>query len=126
MRIWKKAQAKYKERHDKHRMQRTFQVGDSVWLYLEKACLQGPNKKLKPLRYGPFKILEQYGTNAFKLDLPGYMNIYSVTNAENLKLFEPSLLDEREESPLLPTMHDLVPSEAATEDYLLGKKTRMT
>lgn len=90
----KKAQEKYKECHDKHRTQHTFQVGDLVWLHIGKARLQGPNRKLKPLRYGPFQIREQYGTNAFKLDLPEYMQIYSVTNAKNLKLFEPSLLDE--------------------------------
>ncbi|KAL5717444.1 hypothetical protein ACHQM5_010444 [Ranunculus cassubicifolius] len=121
-----KAQRKYKERHDKHRTQHTFQVGDLVWLHIGKARLQGPGRKLKPLRYGPFQILEQYGTNAFKLDLPGYMRMYSVANAENLKLFEPSLLDERDTAPLLPSVHDLIPSEVVSEDLVLGKKTRKT
>jgi hypothetical protein len=38
---------------------------------------------LKPIRYGPFTILEKIGTNAFHLDLPPYMQIYSVVNVEN-------------------------------------------
>lgn len=49
-------------------------------------------KKLKPLRYGPFKIIEQVNANAFKLNLPLYMGMYSEINVENLQLFKPSLL----------------------------------
>lgn len=36
----------------------------------EKDKFKGAHKKLKPIQYGPFKILEQDGENAFKLDLP--------------------------------------------------------
>ena len=57
-------QGKYKARHDKHRVER----------------LQGEGKKLKPIRYGPFKILEKVGNNAFKIDLPSYMQTYSIVN----------------------------------------------
>ncbi|XP_026400395.1 uncharacterized protein LOC113296300 [Papaver somniferum] len=121
-----KTQAQYKQRHDKHRTEHTFEIGDLVWLAIGKNRLQGPQKKLKPIRYGPFRILEQYGTNDFKLDLPSYMQIYSTENVENLKLFEPLLLDERNESPLLPVVQDLIPSEVATEDMVLSKKTRMS
>ena len=65
-------------------------------------------RKLKALRYGPFRILKKYGANAFQLGLPPYMSMYSVVNAEKLKLFEPSMLDEDEEHPLiLPPMEDL-------------------
>lgn len=49
---------------------------------------------MKPLRYGPFRILDQIGNNAFRLDLPPYLGMYSVINAEYLKLFEPPLLDD--------------------------------
>ena len=31
-----KSQAKYKTRHDKHRVDHSFQVGDEVWLYISK------------------------------------------------------------------------------------------
>jgi hypothetical protein len=47
-------------------------------------------------RYGPFEVLEKVGYNCYKLSLPPYMHIYSVGNVENLKLYEPSMLDEEE------------------------------
>ena len=54
-----KSQAKYKARHDKHRVEHNFQVGDQVWLYISKDKMQGEGKKLKPIRYGSFKVLEK-------------------------------------------------------------------
>jgi len=92
-----KSQAKYKARHDKHQMEHSFQVGDQFWLYINKDRMQGEGKKLKPIRYGPFKILEKIGENAFHLDLPAYMHIYSVVNANSLRLFEPSLIEDPKE-----------------------------
>ena len=62
--------------------------------------MQGEGKKLKPIHYGPFKIIENIGTNAFKLDLPPYMQIYYVVNVENLRLFEPLLIDDQGENVL--------------------------
>jgi hypothetical protein len=75
-----KSQAKYKTRHDKHRVDHSFQVGDEVWLYISKERLKGEGKKLKPIRYGPFKILDKIDNNAFCLDLPPYMQMYAVVN----------------------------------------------
>ena len=62
-----------------------------------KEILQGEGKKIKPIRYGPFKIMEKIGTNAFKLDLPPYMQIYYIVNVENLRFFEPPLIDDHGE-----------------------------
>ena len=64
-----KSQAKYKIRHDKHQVDHHFKVSDQVWLYINKERLKGEDKKLKSIRYGPFKI----AGNAFRLDLPPYM-----------------------------------------------------
>ena len=63
-----KSQSKYKERHEKHRVDHNFQEGDEVWLHISKERMQGEGKKLKPIRYGPFKIIKQVGNNAFQLD----------------------------------------------------------
>jgi len=104
-----RSQAKYKARHDKHRIENSFQVGDHVWLYINKDRMQGEGKKLKPIRYGPYKILEKIGENTFRLDLPAYMHIYSVINAENLRLYEPSLIEDLEEKSQLPSIDDLLP-----------------
>ena len=59
--------------------------------------MKGEGKKLKPIHYGPFTILEKSGTNAFRLDIPPYMQIYSVVNVENLKLFEPPMIMDQDE-----------------------------
>ena len=45
-----KSQAKYKTRHEKHRVDHSFQVGDEVWLYISKERIKGEGKKLKPIR----------------------------------------------------------------------------
>jgi hypothetical protein len=93
-----KSQAKYKARHDMHRVDHQFKEGDQVWLYINKERMQGEGKKLKPIRYGPFKILDKIGTNAFWLELPPYMQIYSVVNVENLRLYEPPMIEDQGEN----------------------------
>ncbi|CAL8998775.1 unnamed protein product [Prunus brigantina] len=125
----KRSQQRYKARHDKHRVPCNFKEGDLVWLHLGKEWLTGEGKKLKPIRYGPFKIIKQIGDNAFQLELPPYMHMYSVINAENLKLFEPSLLDDDlEEDTRLPSVDDLriEREEPLQEDCILEKKVRET
>jgi hypothetical protein len=55
--------------------------------------------------------LEKVGDNAYKLNLPPYMHIYSVVNVENLKLYEPSMLDQEEQ--VLPTKEGIAPDAQA-------------
>ena len=71
------SQAKYKARHDKHCIDHQFQVDHRFWLDINKERMQGEGRKLKPIQYGPFEILEKIGTKAFHLNLPPYMKIYS-------------------------------------------------
>ena len=99
-------------RLDKHRVDHKFHMGDHIWLHLSKERIQGPAKKLKPIRYGPFEIVEQVSENAFRLNLPEYMNIYLVMNVEHLKLYEPSMLtkDEVGLDQILPFIDDLAPN----------------
>ena len=66
-------------------------------------------KNLKPIRYGPFKIVGKIGNNAFRLDLPPYMQMYAVVNVENLKLYEPSLIDDQGEHVQIPFIDDFSP-----------------
>jgi hypothetical protein len=47
--ILDRANVKYRQRHDQHRVQHNFQVGDKVWLHLQKEHLTGPHRKLHPL-----------------------------------------------------------------------------
>ena len=56
---------KYKPRHDQHRTEKSFKVGDKVWVQLNKERLQGLGKKIKALMYCPFEILEKVGGNSY-------------------------------------------------------------
>ncbi|KAA8538962.1 hypothetical protein F0562_025654 [Nyssa sinensis] len=122
-----RAQQKYKMRHDKHRIQGNFQEGDLVWLHLGKERLRGQGKKLKPIHYGPFKFLRRIRENACQLDLPIYMEMYSIVNVEKLKLFEPFMLYS-EPQEMLPSIDDLVVERetSLTEDTILEKKVTTT
>ena len=97
----RKSQGEYKARHDKHCQDHKFQVN--------KQRLQGEGKKLKPIRYGAFKILEKIGNNALRLDLPSYMQIYVVVNVENLRLYEPPLIEDKGENIQIPSIEDFSP-----------------
>ena len=79
---------------------------------MNKEILQGPGKSIKALQCGTFVILEKVGDNTNRLILPPYMKIYSVVNVENLKLYEPSMLDQEEEQ-VLPSIDDLAPDAQA-------------
>ncbi|XP_057858278.2 uncharacterized protein LOC131067335 [Cryptomeria japonica] len=120
------SQAKYKAYHDKHRIDHHFQVGDCVWLHISKERMQGEGKKLKPIRYGPFEILEKIGTNAFRLNLPPYMQIYSVVNVENLKLYKLPMIFDEEANIQVPSVDDLAPDYMLEllEDVILDRNIR--
>jgi len=109
-------------------MEHSFQVSDQVSLYINKDRMQGEGKKLKTTRYGPFKILENIGENAFHLDLPAYMHIYSVINADNLRLFEPLLIKDPKEKSQFPSIYDLLSKylNELQEDTILERKVRTT
>ncbi|XP_057831826.1 uncharacterized protein LOC131042530 [Cryptomeria japonica] len=108
------------------KVQAVHQVGDHVWLHISKERMQGEGKKLKPIRYGPFEILEKIGTNAFRLNLPPYMQIYSVVNVENLKLYEPPMILDEEANVQIPSIDDLAPEylNVLQEDVILDKNIR--
>ncbi|XP_059068929.1 uncharacterized protein LOC131859332 [Cryptomeria japonica] len=88
--------------------------------------MQGEGKKLKPIRYGPFEILEKIGTNAFRINLPPYMQIYSVVNVENLKLYEPPMIFDEEANIQVPSVDDLAPEYMSElpEDVILDRNVR--
>jgi len=111
--------------HDKHHVDHKFQFGDEVLLYISKERLQREGKKLKPIRYGPFKILEKNGNNVFKLDFPPYMQIYYVINVNNLRLFKPPLIDDQGEHVQLPSIDDVSPKylNELQQDLILDRRT---
>jgi len=60
--------------------------------------------------------------------LPAYIHIYSVVNEENLRLYEPSLIEDPEEQSHLPSVDDLLPKylNELQEDTVLDRKVRTT
>ena len=81
---------------------------------------------MQPIQYGPFTILEKIGNNAFRLDFPIYMQMYSVVNVENLKLYEPPLIMDTEEVGTVPIVDDFSPKylKELPEDIILDRRTR--
>ena len=88
--------------------------------------MQGEGKKLKPIQCGPFKIINKVGNNAFQLDLPSYMQMYSVVNVENLHLYEPPLIDDQGIDFQLPSIEYFSPEflDELKEDTILDRRTR--
>ena len=88
--------------------------------------MKGEGKKLKPIIYGPFTILENIGTNTFRLELPPYMQIYSVVNLENLKLYEPPKIMDERENVSFPSIDEFAPEymDELKEDVILDRRTR--
>jgi hypothetical protein len=56
-----------------------------------------------------------------------HIKIYSVVNVANLKLYEPSMLDQENKEQVLPTIEKLtIKKEKLVEDIILYKKSKTT
>lgn len=88
--------------------------------------MKGEGKKLRPIWYGPFTILEKIGSNSFHLDLLIYMQMYSVVNVENLKLYEPPFIMDTEMMGTVPTVDDFALNylNELPEDIILDRRIR--
>jgi hypothetical protein len=69
------AQNRMKQQADQHRSEKRFEVGDWVSLRLQpykQMSLKQDKKdnKLSPKYYGPYKVLQNIGNMAYKLELP--------------------------------------------------------
>lgn len=68
-----------------------------------------------------------YAHSYYILILLPYMLIFSIVNANNLRLYEPSILDENEEGQVLPSIEYLTLDawEELLEDTIIKKNIRM-
>ena len=84
------AQNHMKQQADQHHSERSFEVGDWVFLRLQSykhMSLKQAKKdnKLSPKYYGPYKVLQKIGTMAYKLELPASSQVHPVFHVSCLK-----------------------------------------
>ena len=84
------AHNRMKQQEGQHRSERIFYVGDRVFLRLQsykKMSLKKAKKdnKLSPKYYGLYKVLQNIGTMAYKLELPIISQLHPVFHVSCLK-----------------------------------------
>lgn len=66
----KKMNTKYKTEAGQHRKFKEFKEGDLVMVHLYKTRFPATSyNKLHPWKLGPFRVLNNYGNNAYKIEV---------------------------------------------------------
>lgn len=99
------AQDRMKKHADKGRTERTFTMGQQVFLKLQPYCQSSvathPNAKLAFKFFGPFEIIRQVNPVAYELALPSSSRIHPVFHVSQLKSMVGSQMNV---SPSLPNL----------------------
>ncbi|XP_071912429.1 uncharacterized protein [Coffea arabica] len=100
-----KAQNRMKHYADKHRTERTLQVGEWVFLklqpYRQQTVTIRRSLKLSAKFYGPFQIIAKVGTVAYRLQLPPGARVHLVFHVSLLKK---KIGDTQTPEPVLPEL----------------------
>ncbi|XP_071683127.1 uncharacterized protein [Lolium perenne] len=84
-----RAQRRMKHQADKKRDERSFQIGDWVYLrlqpYVQRSVVHRSSHKLGFNFFGPYKIIQKVGNVSYKLQLPGKSKVHPVIHVSQLK-----------------------------------------
>jgi hypothetical protein len=79
-----RAQDRMRRQANKYRSERSFDVGDLVFLklqpYAQASVACHANHKLSFKFFGPYRILEKIGAVAYKLELPPTASVFSASH----------------------------------------------
>jgi transposase InsO family protein len=74
----------------------TFNVGDKVWLLRRHIHTTRPSSKLDAKKLGPFVIERKIGSAAYRLNLPGTMQVHPTFHVSLLEKYVPNRFPERQ------------------------------
>ena len=97
----KRAQVTQARYYNEHHKPMIYNVGDRVLLNRKNLRSQRPTRKFDDKFYGPFRITDKRGKQAYKLELPANFCVYNVFHVSLLRAYDPNT---RFEGPLPPTM----------------------
>ena len=84
-----RAKNQQKVQANKHRVERTFEVGDLVYLrlqpYRRDSIKRSEAEKLQPRFFGPYRVSRKIGVIAYELELPQGSRIHNVFHMSCLK-----------------------------------------
>ena len=116
-----RAQQRMQHQADKHRQERTFAVGDWIYVklhpHIQHSVQRRSNHKLSYKYFGPYLILQTIGKVAYKVQLPATSQIHPVLHVSQLKKALPpnASLSKDAEMQLLLTLDTLPPSKVLAE-----------